>query len=216
MKERLKWLCVGVGVMFGMQLIILLIVHNLFLAPHPRDSRACWQPSPIRCRLHGRRVCYWSHGERIEIVEPVAATVVTLAIDVLTTLAGGLSGMFLFSLAFRQGDYGVALAIGGVAVVAALAGALAGERLEAPVESWINQALMILGLAGLVLGPYLVISIVINIPRSATPAFGVYCLADRAVSHHFRKQDEEEEAMSIRPEATRDQLGATASEPENI
>src|SRR6185503_8493531 len=46
-----------------------------------------------------------------------------------------------------------------VAVVAALAGALAGERLEAPVESWINQALMIVGLAGLVLGPYLVISV---------------------------------------------------------
>ena len=35
MKERLKWLCVGVGVMFGMQLIILLIVHNLIPVAAP-------------------------------------------------------------------------------------------------------------------------------------------------------------------------------------
>ena len=35
MKERLKWLCVGVGVMFGMQLLILLIVHNLIPATAP-------------------------------------------------------------------------------------------------------------------------------------------------------------------------------------
>ena len=160
MKQRLKWLCVGVGVMFGMQLIILLIVHNLIPVAAPPGF------SSLLATIVYTLVAFMAGGfviglmaERIEIVEPVAATVVTLAIDVLTTLAGGLSGMFLFSLAFRQGDYWVAFAIGGVAIVAALAGALAGERLEAPVESWINQALMIVGLAGLVLGPYLVISV---------------------------------------------------------
>ena len=205
MKERLKWLCVGVGVMFGMQLLILLIVHNLIPVSAPPGF------SNLLATIVYTLVAFLAGGfviglmaERIEIVEPVAATVVTLAIDLLTTLAGGLSGMFLFSLAFRQGDYGVALAIGGVAVVAALAGALAGERLEAPVESWINQALMIVGLAGLVMGPYIVISAAMNIPRSVTVGFGVLLLGGIwLVSHHFHQQDEEEEAMSIRPEATR-------------
>ena len=206
MKERLKWLCVGVGVMFGMQLIILLIVHNLIPVAAPPGF------SSLLATIVYTLVAFMAGGfviglmaERIEIVEPVAATVVTLAIDVLTTLAGGLSGMFLFSLAFRQGDYGVALAIGGVAIVAALAGALAGERLEAPVESWINQVLMLVGLAGLVLGPYIVISAAMNIPRSVTVAFGVLLFGGIwLVSHHFHKQDEEEEAMSIRPETIRE------------
>jgi hypothetical protein len=189
-----------------MQRIILLLVHNLIPVAAPPGFSSLL--APIVYTL----VAFMAGGfviglmaERIEIVEPVAATVVTLAIDLLTALAGGLSGMFLFSLAFRQGDYGVALAIGGVAVVAALAGALAGERLEAPVESWINLALMIVGLAGLVMGPYIIISAAMNIPRSVTLAFGILLLGGIwLVSHHFHKQDEEEEAMSIRPEATRE------------
>ena len=206
MKERLKWLCVGVGVMFGMQLLILFIVHNLIPATAPPGF------SNLLATIVYTLVAFLAGGfviglmaERIEIVEPVVATVLTLAIDVLTTLAGGLSGMFLFSYAFRQGDYGVALTIGCVGVVAALAGALAGERLEAPVESWINQALTILGLVGLVMGPYIVISAAMTIPRSVTLAFGILLLGGIwLVSHHFHKQDEEEEAMSIRPEATRE------------
>jgi len=205
MKERLKWLCVGVGVMFGTQLLILLIVHNLIPATAPPGF------SNLLATITYTLVAFLAGGfviglkaERIEIVEPVVATVLTLAIDVLTTLAGGLSGMFLFSFAVTQGDYGVALTIAGVAVVAALAGALAGERLAVPVESWIDQALMIVGLTGLVMGPYIVISAAMNIPRSVTLAFGILLLGGIwLVSHHFHKQDEEEEAMSIRPEATR-------------
>jgi len=206
MKERLKWLCVGVGVMYGMQLLILLIIHNLIPATAPPGF------SILLATVVYTLVAFMAGGfviglmaERIEIVEPVIATVVTLAIDVLTTLVGGLSGMFLFSFAVGQGDYGIALTIGGVAVVAALAGALAGGRLAVPVESWIDQALMIVGLAGLVMGPYLVISAVMTIPRSVTLGFGILLLGGIwLVSHHFHKQDQAEEAMSIRPKATRE------------
>jgi hypothetical protein len=206
MKERLKWLCVGVGVMYGMQLLILLIVHNLIPATAPPGF------SNLLATVVYTLVAFMAGGfviglmaERIEIIEPVIATVVTLAIDVVTTLAGGLSGMFLFSFAVGQGDYGIALTIGGVGVVAALAGALAGERLAVPVESWIDQALIILGLVGLVMGPYFVISSAMSIPRSVTVGFGILLLGGIWwVSHHFHKQDEEEEAMSIRPGAARE------------
>jgi hypothetical protein len=206
MRDRIKWMCVGVGVMYGMQLLILLIVHNLIPATAPPGF------SNLLATVAYTLVAFMAGGfviglmaERIEIVEPVIATVVTLAIDVLTTLAGGVGGMFLFSFAVGQRDYGIALTIGGVAVVAALAGALAGERLAAPVESWIDQALVILGLAGLVMGPYVVISKVMTIPRSVTLGLGILMLGGIwLVSHHFHKQDEEEEAMSIRPEAPRE------------
>jgi hypothetical protein len=61
---------------------------------------------------------------------------------------------------------------------------------------------MILGLTGLVLGPYFVIGDAMKIPRSVTFGFGMLLLSGIWwVSHHFHKQDEEEEAMSIRPDA---------------
>lgn len=202
MKERIKWLCVGVGVMYGMQLIILLIVHNLipYSAPPAFSNLLATVVYTLVAFLAGGFVIGLM-AERIEIVEPVIATVLTLAIDVLTTQAGGLSGVFLFSFAIGQGDFGTALTIGAVAIVAALAGALAGERLALPVESWIDQVLVVLGLVGLVMGPFLLISSVMGLPRGVTIALGVLLAgAIWLVSHHFREQDREEEAMSIRPE----------------
>ena len=205
MKDRIKWLCAGIGVMYGMQLIILLIVHNLIPSSAPPGF------SNLVATVVYTLVAFLAGGfviglmsDRIRIIEPVIATVVTLGIDLLTTITGKLSGMFLFSFAVGQRDYGTALTIAAVAVVAALAGALAGERLAVPVESWIDQALMIVGLAGLLIGPYFVISSTMTIPVGFSVALGVLLLAGVWwVSHLFRTQDEEEEAMSIRPESTR-------------
>jgi len=205
MKERVKWLSVGVGVMFGMQVLILFIIHNLIPAVAPPGF------SNLLATIAYTLVAFLAGGfviglmaERIEIVEPVLATMVTLAIDVVTTLVGGLGGMFLFSFAVQQGDYGIAAAIGGVATVAALAGSLAGERLTVPEESWIDQTLMVLGLAGLVIGPYALISAAMTIPRGVSIGFGILLLGVIWwVARHFRNQDSEEEALSIRPEVVR-------------
>jgi hypothetical protein len=190
----------GVGVMYGMQVIILLIIHNLIPYGAPPEF------STLLATVVYTLIAFMAGGfviglmaERIEIVEPVIATVLTLGIDVVTAKAGGLSGLFLFSFAVAQGSYQMALTIGAVAVVAALAGALAGERLVIPVESWIGQALVILGLAGLLTGPFLLISsflpVSVSVAIGALLLFGIWF-----VSHHFRQQDREEEAMSIRPE----------------
>ena len=205
MKERLKWLLVGVGVMYGMELLILLIIHSLI----PMTALPGF--SNLLATIVYTLVAFMAGGfvlrlivERIAIAELAIATVATLAIDVLTTFAGGVSGMFLLNFAFRQGDYRIALSIGCVAVVAALAGALAGERLTIHVECWSDQALIFASLLGLVMGPYIAISSALTIPLSMTVGFGVLLLGGIwLVSHHFHKQDEEEEAMSIRPEATR-------------
>ncbi len=205
MKDRIKWMCVGVGVMYGMQLLILLIVHNLipYSAP-PGFSNLLGTVAYTLVAFMAGGFVIGLMAERVEIVEPIIATAVTLSVDLLTTLTAGLSGMFLFSFAVGQGDYGTAFTIGGVATVAALAGALAGERLAVPVESWIDQALVISGLAGLVIGPYLVISSVMTIPREVSVGLVILLLGGIwLVSHHFRRQDREEQEMSIRPEASR-------------
>jgi hypothetical protein len=101
MKERLKWLCVGVGVMYGMQLLILLIIHTLIPMTAPPGV------SNLLTTIVYTLVAFMAGGfviglmaERVAIAELAIATVVTLTIDVLTTFAGGISGMFLFSFAF--------------------------------------------------------------------------------------------------------------------
>lgn len=203
MKERIKWLCVGVGVMYGTQLIILLIVHNLIPASAPPEF------SILLGTIVYTLIAFMAGGfviglmaERVDIAESAIATMLTLGIDAVTSIAGGLSGMFLFSFALGQGSYATALTIAAVAVVAAIAGSLAGERLTVPSESWLSQALMIAGLAGLTLGPFLLLSSFMS--RTASIVIAVLLLvAIWAVSHRLHQQDREEEELSIRPEASR-------------
>jgi hypothetical protein len=203
MKERIKWLCVGVGVMYGTQLIILLIIHNLIPASAPPEF------SNLLATVVYTLIAFMAGGfviglmaERVDITESAIATGLTLGIDTVTSLTGGLSGMFLFSFAVGQGSYGTALTIAAVAVVAAVAGSLAGERLAVPSESWVSQGLMIVGLAGLTLGPFLLLASFVS--RTVSVVTGVLLLGSVwAISHHFHQQDREEEEMSIRPEASR-------------
>jgi hypothetical protein len=141
-------------------------------------------------------------SERVAIVEPAIATVVTLAIDAITATAGGLSGMFLFSAAVEQGSYGTALTLAAVGFVAAMAGSLTGERMAIPSESWVDQTLVILGMLGLVAGPFLLLGTFL--PRPVSIGMGVLLLcAIWLISHHFHQQDREEEELSILPETIR-------------
>jgi hypothetical protein len=203
MKERIKWLCMGVGVMYGMQLVILLIIHNLIPLSAPPAF------SVLLATVVYTLIAFMAGGfviglmsERVAIVEPTVATALTLAIDAITTTAAGLSGMFLFSVAIAEGSYGTALTIAAVALVAAIAGSLAGERMTVPSESWVDQALVIVGMAGLVAGPFLLLSTFL--PRLVSIGMGLLLLcAIWLISHHFHQQDREEEELSIRPEYIR-------------
>jgi hypothetical protein len=203
MKERIKWLCVGVGMMYGMQLVILLIIHNLIPLSAPPAF------SVLLATVVSTLVAFMAGGfviglksERVAIIEPAIATVLTLAIDAITATAGGLSGMFLFSVAIEQGSYGTALTLAAVGFVAAMAGSLTGERMAIPSETWVDQTLVILGMLGLMTAPFLLLSTFL--PRPVSIGMGVLLLcAIWLISHHFHQQDREEEELSIRPESVR-------------
>jgi hypothetical protein len=203
MKERIKWLCVGVGMMYGMQLVILLIIHNLIPLSAPPAF------SVLLATVVSTLVAFMAGGfviglksERVAIIEPAIATVLTLAIDAITATAGGLSGMFLFSFAIAQGSYGTALTLAAVGFVAAMAGSLTGERMAIPSETWVDQTLVILGMSGLVAGPFLLLGTFL--PRPVSIGMGVLLLcAIWLISHHFHQQDREDEELSIRPESVR-------------
>ena len=211
MKERLKWLLVGVGVMYAMQLLILFIIHNFIpsTAPPAFSNLLGTVVYTLVAFFMGGFVIGWM-AERIEIIEPTLATIVTLTIDVITSLTGLLNGLFLFSFAVLQGSYETALTIGAVAIVASIAGAFAGERLKVPEEDWISQTLVVMGLAGLVLGPFLLMGSFL--PRGAAIIVGAILLGGILfVSRRFKQQDIiGEEEMTIRPEATRKAKGRSS------
>ena len=200
MKEKFKWLLVGVGVMYFTQLIILLIVRYLIplSAPPGFSNLLATIASTLIAFLAGGFVIGLM-AERIRIIEPALATVVTLLIDLLAARTGWLQGMFLFSLAVTEASYGTALTIGSVAIVASIAGALAGERLTVPWENWFSQSLLIVGLAGILLGPFLLVSSFM--PVAYTIILGLVVLAGIVVvSRWYGQKEREEQEISIRPE----------------
>ena len=207
MKERAKWLLVGIGVMYAMQLLILFLIHNLIplTAPPGFSTLLGTVIYTLIAFFVGGFVIGWM-AERIEVIEPALATIVTLAIDVITSQTGLLNGLFLFSFAVSQGSYEIALTLGAVGIVASIAGAFAGERLKIPEEGWINQTLVVLGLAGLILGPFLLMGSFL--PRGIAIVIGAILLGGILyVSRWYKQQAIEEEEMSIRPEAARKAKG---------
>jgi hypothetical protein len=200
MKERLKWLMVGVGVMYATQLIILLIVRYLIplSAPPAFSNLLATITSTLIAFLAGGFVIGLM-AERIEIIEPALATAVTLLIDLLAVKTGWLQGMFLFSLAVTETSYGTALTIGSVAIVASIAGALAGERLTVPWENWFGQGLVIVGLGGILLGPFFLVSSFMPVAYAIT--LGLVMLGGVVVvSLWYGQREREEKEISIRPE----------------
>ena len=208
MKQRMKWFLVGVGVMYLMQVLILFLIHNLIPATAPPESSILIGTViyTLIAFLAGGFVIGWM-AEQIEIIEPAVATIVTLGIDVITSQTGLLNGLFLFTFAISQRDYKIALTLGAVAIVASLAGAFAGERLKTPEEDWISHTIVGIGLAGLVLGPFLVMGSFL--PRGIAIVIGAILLAGIVfVSRWFKRQDMiEKEEMSIRPETVRKAKG---------
>ena len=204
MKERLRWLFIGVGVMYLMQVLILFLIHHLIPATAPPEFSTLLGTVvyTLIAFLAGGFVIGWM-AERIEIIEPTLAAIVTLGIDVITSQTGILNGLFLFTFAVSQRSYGIALTLGAVAIVASIAGAFAGERLKIPEEDWISHTLVISGLAGLALGPFLLIGAFL--PRGIAIVIGAILLSGILfVSRWFKRQAMiEEEEMSIRPEAAR-------------
>jgi hypothetical protein len=158
MKERIKWLLVGVGVMYATQLIFLELI-GLFIRPFGSVEFHNFMATivyTVGAFLVGGFVIGLM-AEKILIIEPALAAGAVLLLDVLTSQVGWLRGVFQISIAVEEAKYGTVFAIGAVAIVAAIAGGRAGERLGVPGESWVSQTLVAVGLAGLFLGPSLMV-----------------------------------------------------------
>ncbi|MCS6804780.1 MAG: hypothetical protein RMM98_17040 [Acidobacteriota bacterium] len=198
--QRIKWLVVGIGVMYAMQSAVLLVLH--YVAP-------AWAPEGFHNILAtvGTMLAAFLVGgfviglmaERILLIEPTLAALGALLIDMLLTKTGVLKEIFLTSIAMEAGQYGTVASLAAIAIVAAIAGSLVGERMVTPQEQWISQAVVVVGLAGLLLGPFLVLSR--YLPITFSVIVGLALLGGIALAaYRFEHPRHELEEVSINPD----------------
>lgn len=202
MKHVLKRMLIGVGLMYATQVVFVwIVVRYLMPASGPIEFHN------LIAYLGYTLAAFFIGGcvmglmtERVLIIEPTMAAISALALDLIFTQAGLLkgAGVFLFSLAVQAGEYRVALVTVAVAIVAAVAGALMGERRNVPQEDWVSQALLAIGLAGLLWGPFFLLGI--YLPKAYLFIVGAALLAGICMAaYRFGKTSDAIEAISIRP-----------------
>jgi len=214
MKEIAKRVLVGVGCMYATQVIfILLIVRYLMPTSGPIEFHnvIAYLGYTLAAFVVGGLVMGLM-AERVLIFEPLLAAIGALLLDFLFTQAGLLKGVgvFLFSLESQSGNYRDALTIAAIGIVAAIAGAFVGERWAIPQEDWVSQALLTIGLLGLLLGPFFVLGI--YLPIGYLSIVGAALLAGICIAaYRFRKSDDERDDVSISPTSRTPGKGKSAS-----
>jgi hypothetical protein len=202
MKAIAKRMLVGVGLMYAIQVVFLLVIIRYLMpvsGPIEFHKLIAHLGYTLAAFIVGGYVMGWM-AERILILEPLVAAVGALLIDFVFSQAGLLkgTGVFLFSLALQEKDYKNALIIAAVAVVAAIAGALAGERRTVPEEDWMSQTFLVLGLSGLLLGPFFLLGT--YLPTGYLVIIGAALLAGiLTAGYRLGRAGSRVEEMSISP-----------------
>jgi hypothetical protein len=202
MRERARRMLVGIGIMYITQVVFLLLIVRYLMpisGPVVFHNLVAHLGYTVAAFLVGGYIIGWM-AERILIVEPLVAAIGALLIDFVFTQAGLLkgTGVFLFSLVWQKGDFKDAAIVAAVAIVAAIAGALAGERRSAPQEDWVSQSFLVLGLSGLLLGPFFLLGI--YLPTGYMLIVGAALLLGILIAvYRLGKSDGEISKISISP-----------------
>lgn len=166
MKARMKWLVAGLGLMFGIQLVIAWAIRLGFstTVSNPESTFFVAVGYTIAAFLLGGLIM-GIMSERRLFIEPIAAATGALLLN-WASAAANLSGeVVFFGDALRRAiegshvaaNLGYASGVLVLAVGAALWGAQIGDRIETPTEDWLSRTALILGFAGLVAGPYVML-----------------------------------------------------------
>ncbi|HSE99012.1 MAG TPA: hypothetical protein VLD57_12160 [Blastocatellia bacterium] len=164
MKDRIKWILVGLGFTFGLQVIISLIFTGIALSA-ARSETGVPQESisvlvigiALGAFLIGGFIIGWM-SEELRIVEALIAAIGAIALSTLifAALPEGNKGQFLTGLLVgdltrQPGQSAVFIAL---ALAAAVAGNYLGWHVKVPQEGVLDRAALLIGLIGAVVGPF--------------------------------------------------------------
>jgi len=165
MKDRIKWILVGLGVTFGLQVIISLIFTGIAYsnkasaADVVSDTAAAVAfGAALGAFLIGGFVVGWL-TEDLRIVDSLIVTLSTLALTLLvyTKLPSGNKGQFVSGYLLSDVRRGALFAV--VALIAGVIGAYWGWHLKVPQEGVFDRIALVAGLVGVVVGPFVLLAI---------------------------------------------------------
>jgi MFS family permease len=165
MKDRIKWILVGLGFTFGLQVIISVIFTAIAYSNKSSaadvvadTASAVAFGAALGAFLIGGFVIGWL-TEELRVVDSLIVAVATLALTVLvyTALPAGNKGQFVSGYLLSDVRRGAVFTV--VALIAAAIGAYWGWHLKVPQEGVFDRIALVAGLVGAVVGPFVLLAI---------------------------------------------------------
>ncbi|MEK6320808.1 MAG: hypothetical protein AABN33_03900 [Acidobacteriota bacterium] len=165
MKDRIKWILIGVGFTFGLQVIISLLFtgvaysNKATIADVVSDTAVAVSfGAALGAFLIGGFVIGWL-TEELRVVDSLIVAVATLGLTLLvySALPIGNKGQFISGFLLSDVSRGTLFAI--VALIAAAIGAYWGWHLKVPQEGVFDRIALVVGLVGAVVGPFVLLAI---------------------------------------------------------
>lgn len=165
MRDRIKWILVGLGFTFGFQVLISLLSIGVASSVAASQSDVGQTTFPVitfglavGAFLIGGFIVGWM-SEELRLADSFLAAIATLLVMWLayTLLPQGNKGQLL-SIDILH-SFGQAAAFVTLALIAAMAGAYWGWHLKVPQEGVLDRVALLIGLVGAVVGPFLLLAL---------------------------------------------------------
>jgi hypothetical protein len=212
MGSRIKWILVGIGSTFGLQVIISLIFAGLAEPYASSTLSVIVFGLSLGAFLIGGFVIGWM-SEELRMIDALIVVLTTLLLSafVLLVLPDASREQFvtLLPLSDVTGHLAESLMFVAFAVVAAAAGTYIGWHVTVPQEGIIDRVAFVLGLLGAIVGPFLLLAVGGRETGSSQPALPWYFLVIVLVLllvimgvgfFMFTRESHHDEEISISPE----------------
>ena len=165
MKDRIKWILVGLGFTFGLQVIISLLFTGIAYsnkgsaADVLSDTAAAVAfGAALGAFLIGGFVIGWL-TEELRVVDSLIVSLSTLGLTLLvyTALPSRNNGLFVSGYLLSDVRRGALFSV--VALIAGVIGAYWGWHLKVPQEGVFDRIALVAGLLGVVVGPFVLLAI---------------------------------------------------------
>jgi MFS family permease len=165
MRDRTKWILVGLGFTFGLQVLISLaftaIAYNAASSQTgvPQDTIIVTAFAlALGAFLIGGFVVGWM-SEEVRVIDSLLVTVITLALVwlVYTALPHGNKAQFMSGYLLIDLRFGALFLV--LALIASAIGAYWGWHVKVPQEGVLDRIALLIGLVGAIVGPFVLLAI---------------------------------------------------------
>ena len=165
MKDRIKWILVGLGSTFGLQVIISLIFTGI--AYSTKGSQADVMSDTVVAVTFGLTVGAFLVGgfvigwltEEVRVIDALIIAVATLVLALLVyaALPSGNKAQFISGYLLGNVARGSVLAV--IALIASAIGAYWGWHVKVPQEGALDRVALVIGLVGAIVGPFVLLAL---------------------------------------------------------